>query len=107
MSYYHLNVSKVMVNVFTNDFCLMALYCLFYHCCSYIICIFVSAMVYHVPYYLEKYRYLHDIGVAQVERKNFDHRQAYFGSTNRNGGRHREKVSMQVGFHLVKLLPYL
>lgn len=53
-------------------------------------------MVYHVPYFLEKYRYLHDIGVAQVERKNYDQRMAYFDSTNRYGGKHKKKISEQV-----------
>jgi len=57
---------------------------------------FFTAMVYHVPYFLEKYRYLHDIGVAQVERKNYDQRMAYFDSTNRYGGKHKKKISEQV-----------
>lgn len=53
-------------------------------------------MVYHVPQFLQTYHYIHDIGVAQVERKNFDHRQAYFGSTNRNGSKWKKHVSKQV-----------
>lgn len=53
-------------------------------------------LVYHVPQLLERFKYLHDIGVAQVERKNVDHRQAYFGSTNRNGGKCKQKISKQV-----------
>ncbi|XP_052075780.1 uncharacterized protein LOC127713848 [Mytilus californianus] len=57
---------------------------------------YLHAMVYHVPYFLEKYRYLHDIGVAQVERKNYDQRMAYFDSTNRYGGKHKKKISEQI-----------
>lgn len=50
-----------------------------------------TAIVYHVPYFLEKYRYLHDIGVAQLKRKNYDQRMAYFDSTNRYGGNTKRK----------------
>nr|XP_022301977.1 uncharacterized protein LOC111109978 [Crassostrea virginica] len=57
---------------------------------------YIHAMVYHVPQFLQKFKYLHDIGVAQVERKNFDHRQAYFGSTNRNGSKRKKHVSKQI-----------
>ncbi|XP_062619871.1 uncharacterized protein LOC134281418 [Saccostrea cucullata] len=57
---------------------------------------YIHAMVYHVPQFLQKFHYLHDIGVAQVERKNFDHRQAYFGSTNRNGSKRKKHVSKQI-----------
>lgn len=53
-------------------------------------------MVYQVPQFLQSFNYLHDIGFAQVERKNFDHRQAYFGSTNRNGSKRKKHVSKQV-----------
>lgn len=53
-------------------------------------------MVYHVPQFLQTYHYIHDIGVAQVERKNFDHRQAYFGSTNRNGSKWK-KTCLKAG----------
>lgn len=61
-----------------------------------LILMLISALVYHVPQFLGKFNFLHDIGVAQVERKNFDHRQAYFGSTNRNGGKNRQNISKQV-----------
>lgn len=54
---------------------------------------YIHALVYHVPHFLGKFNFLHDIGVAQVERKNFDHRQAYFWSTNRNGGKNRQNIS--------------
>nr|XP_011426297.2 uncharacterized protein LOC105327491 [Crassostrea gigas] len=57
---------------------------------------YIHAMVYHVPQFLQTYHYIHDIGVAQVERKNFDHRQAYFGSTNRNGSKWKKHVSKQI-----------
>lgn len=57
---------------------------------------YIHAMVYHVPQFLQSFNYLHDIGVAQVERKNFDHRQAYFGSTNRNGSKRKKHVSKQI-----------
>lgn len=57
---------------------------------------YIHALVYHVPQFLGKFNFLHDIGVAQVERKNFDHRQAYFGSTNRNGGKNRQNISKQI-----------
>ena len=60
-------------------------------------CIF-SALVYHVPFFLQKFRYIHDIGVSQVERKNYDQRQAYFGSTSRSGGKAPKKVSLQVSY---------
>lgn len=52
-----------------------------------------SALVYHVPQFLGKFNFLYDIGVAQVERKIFEHRQAFFGSTNRNGGKNRQNIS--------------
>lgn len=61
-----------------------------------LILMLISAVVYHVPQFLGKFNFLHDIGVAQVERKNFDHRQAFFGSTNRNGGKNRQNISKQV-----------
>lgn len=61
-----------------------------------LILMLISALVYHVPQFLGKFNFLHDIGVAQVERKNFDHRQAYFRSTNRNGGKNRQNISKQV-----------
>lgn len=57
---------------------------------------YIHTMVYHVPYFLKKFTYIHDIGVSQVERKNYDHRQAYFGSTNRSGGKTQKKVSLQI-----------
>lgn len=61
--------------------------------------ILFSAMVYHMPYFLQKYKYVHDIGVAQVERKNYDQRVAYFDCTNRSGGTNKKKVSEQVKLH--------
>lgn len=55
-----------------------------------------SALVYHVPQFLGKFNFLYDIGVAKVERKIFEHKQAFFGSTNRNGGKNRQNISKQV-----------
>ncbi|XP_053376941.1 uncharacterized protein LOC128547783 [Mercenaria mercenaria] len=57
---------------------------------------YIHTMVYHVPYFLKRFGFIHDIGVSQVERKNYDHRQAYFGSTNRSGGKVKKKVSLQI-----------
>lgn len=54
------------------------------------------ALIFHVPQFIERFKYLHDRGVAQVEKINFDHRQAYFGNTNRNGGKFKQKISKQV-----------
>lgn len=57
---------------------------------------YIHTMVYHIPHYLRKHRHLYDLGVDQVERKNFDQREAYFGATTRGGARHPVKVSVQV-----------
>lgn len=37
------------------------------------------ALVYHVPQFIGRFKYLHDVGVAQVEEKNVDRRQGHFG----------------------------
>ena len=45
--------------------------------------LFSTALVYHVPEALENY--LKDIGISQVERKNYDQHIAYFQSTSKRG----------------------
>ncbi|XP_070202883.1 uncharacterized protein [Littorina saxatilis] len=52
---------------------------------------YIHALVYHVPQALMAFRYLPDIGVSQVERKNYDNRLAYFNATNRDGGNAKSK----------------
>lgn len=61
-----------------------------------LILMLISTLVYHVPQFLGKFNFLYDIGVAQVERKIFEHRQAFFGSTNRNVGKNRQNISKRV-----------
>ena len=57
---------------------------------------YVHILVYHISQYLEKYVHLHDVAVHQVERKNFDHREAYYHATHRAGGRHAKNVAYQL-----------
>ena len=45
-------------------------------------------MVYHVPQFLDRFGSIKDIAVDQVERKNLDHRESFFASTQRGGGNH-------------------
>ncbi|KAK7501635.1 hypothetical protein BaRGS_00007066 [Batillaria attramentaria] len=57
---------------------------------------YIHCLVYHVPQALERFRYLPDIGISQVERKNYDHHLAYFGATSREGGKHGKSVVKQI-----------
>lgn len=57
---------------------------------------FHTGLVYHLHIFLEKHQYLRHIAVDQVERKNLDQREAYFGASERGGGRHPIKISVQV-----------
>lgn len=50
------------------------------------------------------FHYLPDIGVSQVERKNYDNRLAYFNATNRDGGNAKSKsMVMQVRLEMCSL----
>ena len=58
--------------------------------------VFISGLVYHVPQFLNKYKFIHDLGVSQVERKNKDQKEAYFRATNWGGGKYGKKICYQV-----------
>ena len=55
----------------------------------------IPGFVYHVPEFLDKYGYIHDIGVSQ--RKNKQQKETFFRGTNWGGGKQRMKICKQVG----------
>ncbi|KAK7501225.1 hypothetical protein BaRGS_00007710, partial [Batillaria attramentaria] len=57
---------------------------------------YIHCLVYHVPQALSRFHYLPDIGISQVERKNYDHHLTYFAGTSREGGTFSKSVSRQI-----------
>nr|KAG5687666.1 hypothetical protein BaRGS_027558 [Batillaria attramentaria] len=65
-----------------------------------------TSLVYHVPEALEKLSYIKDVGIAQVERKNYDQHLQFFQGTSRQGGAARKKVTQQILERENRLLYY-
>ena len=61
--------------------------------------VYFAAFVYHVPTFLESFKFIHDLGTQRLEKKNHQHQSLYHRGTSKGGGRYKTKFAMQVNIN--------